>query len=252
MQPYITRSQSSTKQLRNQPFVKQALFFSIYLLVFSCVNLLAQQPPVAEINNTFSGKGIYRFPSFNTGMVVFKDGGITSARLNYNISTDEIHFINNKGDTLSLADPATVNYISLNEIRFYYEQRNGYLQVIDTTGKMILAFKQSFSGEQERENSFGAITSRVSVSANSTNSYFTANGEQYKLNGNEKVTINTRESYFLGDAHKHFSKAGKEFILDHYPKNHPEIKSFIKTNHINFNNADDIMKLLQYCSKLSV
>ncbi len=158
---------------------------------------------------------------------------------------DEMHFISEQGDTLSVADPLTVDLINVGDTHFYYEQGRGYLQAIDTAGKITQAFRQSFTEEPQHPGAFGMTVPHEGAT---TYTYFTSKGEQYKLNENDKVTLSTKESYFFGDEHRHFFKTGKEFILDHYPKRQPEIKSLLKANHINFNNAEDMMKLLQYCS----
>src|SRR3954471_8859249 len=113
-----------------------------FIFLASCMllaveSLLAQEPGNLVIT---SQKYIYRFPSFAEGTIVFRNGIINSAKLNYNIASDEMHFISTAGDTLSLADPATIYFISLQGSRFYYDK--GFLQVIDTIAGITLAFKQ--------------------------------------------------------------------------------------------------------------
>ncbi|HMC84790.1 MAG TPA: hypothetical protein VKI61_04665 [Chitinophagaceae bacterium] len=223
------------------------LLLPLCLFVFFQTNLLAQKKPFTDIYGELPEKGVYRFDSFRDGTVVFRNGIISSARLNYNISLDEMHFVNSSGDTLSVADPITINFISVNGSRFYYDKGNGYLQVIDTAGKITLAFKQGFMQQQQRVGAYGTTTPHEGVRSYT---YFTGNGQTYKLGDDEKITVTTREYYFFGDEYGHFIKAGKEFIYDHFPKNQPEIKSFLKTNHINFNKIEDLTSLFRYCSKL--
>jgi hypothetical protein len=204
------------------------------------------KPP--EIREVLPEKGIYRFPAFNEGTIIFRNGIIAAARLNYNVSLDEMHFITEKGDTLSVADPATVNFINLNGSRFYYDK--GYLQTIDTTttNGIILAFKQTLIAQQQRKyGAYGITEPHEGIRALS---FYTGNGQIYKLGGDEKITVTAREYYFFGDAYGHFSKAGKEYILLHFEKHQAALKEFMKTNHTNFNVLKDLLKLMQFCRQL--
>jgi hypothetical protein len=187
---------------------------------------------------------IYRFPAFTEGTVVFRNGSISTQKLNYNIELDEMQFIAAHGDTLSIADPVTINYISINDTRFYFEK--GYLQTIKTAGDIILAFKQELIEEEQKKGAYGIPTDHPSAK---TYESFTGNGQKYVLGGSE-IEVNSRAHYFFGDQYGHFTKAGREYILDHYKKHQEEIKVFMKTNHTNFNKEEDLLQLLQYCSQL--
>jgi hypothetical protein len=215
------------------------------LLAFLPACLSAQNTQPGIKNEMLPQKGIYRFPAFTEGTVVFRNGMISSERFNFNISLDEMHFISQQGDTLSLADPVTINFVSLNGSRFYYDK--GYLQSLDTAGDIILAFKQDFIVQEQRPGAYGTTTPHEGTRSYS---YFTGHGQKYVLGENEKVTLTPREYYFFGDAYGHFSKAGKDFILDHFVQHQADIKAFLKTNHTNFNKLADLQKLMTYCSKL--
>ncbi len=118
--------------------------------IINNVCLLAQVVP-PEIRQVLPEKGIYRFPAFREGTIVFRNGIMNSARLNYNVSSDEMHFLDEKGDTLAIADPASINFISFSDSRFYFDKN--FLQTIDTftTNGIILAFRQTFSIQQRKK-----------------------------------------------------------------------------------------------------
>ena len=219
----------------------------IFLGLVVFMNASAQVKP-PEIREVLPEKGIYRFPSFNEGSIVFRDGSISSARLNYNVSLDEMHFTTEKGDTLSVADPATINFINLNGSRFYYDK--GFLQTIDTVAYngVILAFKQSLIAQQQRK--YGAYGITEPHEGVRTYNFYTGNGQTYKLGGDEKITVTAREYYFFGDSYGHFEKASKQYILLHFDKNQPALKEFIKSHHINFNVLKDLLNLMAFCGGL--
>ena len=190
-------------------------------------------------------KGIYRFPAFTEGTVVFRNGMISSERFNFNISLDEMHFISQQGDTLSLADPVTINFVSLNGSRFCYDK--GYLQTIDTASGIMLAFRQLLTIQQQRPAAYGTTEPHEGIRSYS---FYTGNGQTYRMGQDEKITVTAREYYFFGDAYNHFSKASKDYILQHFQNNQAAIKEFIKTNHINFNVLKDLRKLMEFCRGL--
>ncbi|MEP6726946.1 MAG: hypothetical protein ABJC98_14100 [Bacteroidota bacterium] len=211
-----------------------------------CKNIAAQDiaNPGDAKNGSLSEKGIYRFPAFTEGTIVFRNGGNMAVKLNYNITMDEMHFINGNGDTLAVADPPIINYISISPYRFYYDK--GYLQTITTSDGIILAFKQVISAEETTKGAFGIATTHPGAT---TYNFFTLKGQRYGSD-NQETMLDAREFYYFGDSYGHFSKANKEFILLHYEKKQDSIKTFLKTNHTNFNKEDDLVKLIQYCGQL--
>jgi hypothetical protein len=220
------------------------LFVLLSLILFIQIKAKAQAA-APEIREILPEKGIYRFPVFNEGSIIFRNGIISTARMNFNVSLDEIHFINEKGDTLSLADPAAISFINLNNSRFYYDK--SFLQTIGTStvDGVTLAFKQSLSAQQQKK--VGAYDMSQAHEGKSGLKLFNGHGEIYNLGANDNIMVTAKEIYFFGDAYGHFEKASKDYILDHYNKDQPALKEFIKTNHINFNVLKDLLKLMEFC-----
>jgi hypothetical protein len=195
----------------------------------------------------FASKGFYRFSGFSQGTVILKNGIVTSGMLNYNISLNEMHFINQKGDTLAIAQPDSINFISLNGCRFYYDM--GYLQSINTGNDIILAFRQVLKTEHQKKESYSIDIPRSDEEITEY-SFFTGNGQKYDLGANDQLFLTATEQFFFGDEHGRFKKAGKEYIFQHYEKHQAAVKEFLKTNHTSFNKLAGILQLLQFCSKL--
>ncbi|MES1220123.1 MAG: hypothetical protein ABUT20_31765, partial [Bacteroidota bacterium] len=222
-------------------------FILFCLIVFTSVLMQAQVTP-PEIRAVLPAKGIYRFSSFTDGTIVFRNGIISPARLNYNVSLDEMHFITDKGDTLAVADPVTINFVSLNNSRFYYDK--GYLQTIDTVtaNGTLLAYKQILVAQQYKK--VGAYDMTDPHEGIRNYNLYTGNGQVYKLNSDDKIMVTAREYYYFGDSYGHFSKASKEYILSHDDKNQAALKDFIKANRTNFNVLKDLEKLMEFCKGL--
>lgn len=220
------------------------------LVLFNAESGLAQKrdlPWAVPINekNMPAYKGFYRFPGFAQGTVIFRDGRGSSARLNYNISLDEMQFINQQGDTLAIADPDNINLVNLNGTRFYYN--NGYLQAVDVGNEIILASRQVLIAEYKKGETFNTMLSPDEKGTGE--SLFTRNGQKYSP-GTDGQMLTSKEHFFFGDGNGGFTKAGKEYILRRYDKNQTAIKEFLKANHTDFNKRADILQLLQFCNQL--
>jgi hypothetical protein len=218
----------------------------LQLLVLAHAGLWAQDTEIPFINKTLVPvKGIYRFSSFNAGAIVFRNGIITGARMNYNISFDEMHFISHIGDTLAVAAPASISFINLNSSRFYYSK--GYLQVVDNFNGVLLGFKQVLGGQQLRKEGYGRVSLMEDVK---TYGFFTGNGQRFMAGDGNEVQVFAKEYYFFGDADGRFLKTRKEYLYRQFPQHRSAISKFIKTHHSNFNKLDDLLELLVFCRQL--
>jgi len=217
------------------------------LVLIAGAGIQAQVTP-PEIRMALPQKGIYRFAAFKQGTIVYRNGIIAGGNLNYNVSLDEMHFISDRGDTLAVADPVSISFISLNDSRFYYDK--GFLQTIDTatSNGMLLAFRQVLMAQQQRK--VGAYDIAQPHEGVRTYRFFTGNGQTYNLGGDDKIMVTAREYFFFGDEYGRFAKASKEYVLLRFPKNQPELKGFIKASHINFNVLKDLEKLMSFCREL--
>src|SRR5687767_513412 len=72
----------------------------------------------------------YRFENFLVGQVHYKDGNGGVGRLNYNLLVQEIHFINDKGDTMALDNLETVRLITIGNDSFYF-----YKGIVEVAGR---------------------------------------------------------------------------------------------------------------------
>ena len=73
-----------------------------------------------EMTDVFSTKDIFRYENYEGGKVIFKDGTLAEAKLNYNRFFEQMLFIDGKGDTLTLANPELVDVIVIGKDSFYY------------------------------------------------------------------------------------------------------------------------------------
>ncbi len=100
----------------------------------------------------------YNYPSFVVGTVQFRNGNYANALMNFNALFGEIQFIDPKGDTLSVSDPAAVKYITLDSSRYYFDKE--YVRLIGTYNDVTLGDRQSFDFvNRQKLGGFGEVSS---------------------------------------------------------------------------------------------
>jgi len=222
------------------------LFCCLWLCTVLPSMLVAQQENFPSIKmQPYPEKGIYRFSSFTDAVLVLRNGLSSSQKLNFNISLNEMHFISEKGDTLSIAEPETLRYISMQGSKFYYDK--GYYQVTDSIGELLLGFTQLLSIQQHRVSAYGMTEPHEGVR---TYSFYSTHGKTDAIGKDEKITVTTREIYFFGDKYGHFSKASKAFVFDHFRQQQTALKDFVNSHHTNFHSRADLIKLMEFCKTL--
>ena len=217
--------------------------FQTMLLTVWILPAVAQSRAAVVEHVLLPPKGIYRFPAFIEGTIIFRNGMMSSAKINYNIISDEMHFLDAQGDTLSVADPETISFISCNNSRFYYDK--GYLQTLDTNySGLVLAYRQTLDVQQDRKGAYGTVRPHEGAR---TYSYYTGNGQTFKLGADEAIRVSTKELFYFGDGYGHFLRAGKNAVYTRYPGHQAAIAAFIKSRHISFHVEEDLLSLLEFC-----
>lgn len=185
----------------------------------------------------------YRFPNFTDGYVYFRDGSMSTAKMNYNFLNKELEFISPGGDTLALVKEQAINTknIIIDSITFYYF--NGYLEEMahNESGRLL---KQQFyvlTGT-EKIGAFDQPSGSSSIDAYS--SYTAQNGRSSRnLVVKENLTLVMATEYFIGDKYNTVLRATKGNMLKLYPKKRTQIESYLGTNHVNFSSGKDLEKL---------
>jgi hypothetical protein len=225
--------------------MKNLLLIACAIIFFS-FRVSAQWVSVFDLRESIPDIALYRFPKFTDATIIFRNGIISSAKLNYNISNDEMRFINQKADTLVVTNAPTINFISISGSRFYYDR--GYLQTIDSASDIVLAYRQVLT---QKETITIPIKSSLQHEKEMPYPFYRAGGLMYKFDDEDKDLVTSIEYYFFGDGYGNFFKADKDFILTHFKNNQPAVRTFLKENHINFYSLKDLHKLMQFCRSLS-
>lgn len=163
--------------------------------------------------------------------------------MNYNSLTDQMLFIDPKGDTLAVKDEKAIKFIALDKDTFYYN--DGYIRLVASNSVVKLAGKQIWEvadirkiGSHNRPSTTFAVTSYSTL----TDRF----GGTQDLLLNEDLVLRKKTTYYFGDMYNHFVPAGKKNLLLLFPKEQNRLANYLKENKVNFNKKNDLEKVDQF------
>ncbi len=227
--------------------------FIILFILIVCSPLVAQVaknsyhvPNNSDITRTIPFKDRYLLENFRKGLVYFRNGSKSEARLNYSFFHAEIQFIDEKKDTLLLAESEFVSKVTIDDLLFYYLPKQGYIQQIGDFNKVRLGRRQKLiMADTEHRTAYGGYSSTASV--NSLTTYVDRQGQQQKLNAGTNVIMRNAATYFFMDQNQRFYSASKANLSKIFPKHKDEISQYFKEHDVNFLIEQDMVSLLEYC-----
>jgi hypothetical protein len=230
--------------------MKTRLLFLFILMGYS--NLWAQDSTLvtikagSSIKDVLTTTNIFRYPQFISGNVFFRNGIKSIAMMNYNSLTDQMLFIDPKGDTLAVKDEKTIKFIALDKDTFYYEE--GYVRLVASNSIVKLAEKQIWEvadirkiGSHNRPSTTFAVTSYSTL----TDRF----GGTQDLLLNEDLVLRKKATYYFGDMYNHFVPAGKKNLLLLFPKEQNSLTNYLKENKVNFDKKNDLEKIAQFLAQ---
>ena len=188
---------------------------------------------------------IFLYPSFQQGIVEYKNGQRFKSNMNYNRAIGNIEFISEKGDTLSMSDEENIAFISFGSDKFVYGPM--CLQIVKFNEKVSLLKHETVkiadklkTGAYGIPNSSGTIESIDRLDTR-------GNFNQIEINENLLVTRIT--TFYIEDEKGEIYVASKKNILNIYPKKENAVKSYIKENSVDFSREDHLINLVDFISK---
>lgn len=190
---------------------------------------------------------VYRFPSFLTGKVYLVNGNYNTAKLNLNLLTDQIQFIDEKQDTLTILSPDFLAYIAIDSSKFIHHD-NKYLEVLDEYNTVMLAVNRKLKiADLQRTGAYGAKTSSASI-ANISTGY--TDKLRYTPTVTEDMLVNSVQAFYLIDHRKNVRPVNRRNVLRAFPSHQNEITAYMKEHKPNFKNEQAVRALLNYASNL--
>ena len=229
---------------------------NIFILLLSLVCLFSEAQVSESITvkagedlqTVLSSHGLYRFPSFKRGVVTLRDGSMAAALMNFNIFLNEMQFIDPKGDTLVIAEPATIDSISIDSALFYYKK--GYLQVVENQAAAKLVMKQKITFIPVKIGAYGT-TSQSSAIDNYRSLMSPVFAHNNVLALNEDIIVKKETNYSI--IYKKFREAAatRSGFQTAFPDHKKAIDDYISSEKIDFRKESDLKKLLLFCTQQS-
>lgn len=187
----------------------------------------------------------YILPAFTGGTAFLRSGASVKQRFNYNYLLDEMQFLNTNGDTLAIADPALIKYISIDTLVYYYDK--GYLQQTSHSGSYKLAVKQQMIQIPDKVGT--AYGGSSGSSAVTTYSSIYSSDKVHRLKVDRDVRFEKVMSWYIGNPYNRFEKADRKGFYNTFPSKRDAIKKYIAKNNIDFNKEADLEQLLLFCTE---
>jgi hypothetical protein len=230
---------------------------TIFLLIlYTCsFSLLAQESKTIRIKSGEDPARVipiadkYRFTTFTDGKIYYLNS-ISAGKLNYSILLGEIHFIDQKQDTLSLANENLIKKVTIGETNFYYAKEKGYVEEIADFSNIKLGISQIIHMvNSEKEGAYDQSTGVAAI--RSYKSLATGNSSLQSLQLKGDILLAKRINYFLIDQNSRIHVANKNNFLKVYAKHKKTIAAYIKQEMIDFKSEKDLRKLLSFCNQLT-
>ena len=221
-------------------------WLSLLVCLFICSQIAAQKNKVVVSGNNDIAASIpdsikYLYPGFIFGKVYFRDGTVGGSMLNDNLLTGEMQFINPSGDTLSLANEVTIQYITINEDTFYYD--NAYLKLIAENRKAKLAQNEKLSLSDIKKGT--AYNSYTSLGGIDNVTSLNLGSRMVNLTDDKQMIFVMHRTLFIGDAYNHFVPATMRNVRNLFGKN-KGLDTYLSKHKIDFTKEDDLKTLIDF------
>ena len=218
------------------------------LFINSCLSAQNDKPVTVKagerVIDCFPVNERYRYPNFTEGKCIFKNGKIISNRFNYNFLTGEMEFIQ-LTDTLSISDKKDIKSIVIAQDTFYYH--NDYLEMI-LSGPLRVYLKQHVVIKDILKKGAFGTTNRNS--AIESYSYVVSGNVSYDLIPDEDLVLQKTSKYYYSTSVNDFIQFNRKNIIQILPGKEDVIKNYLKSNKIDFESGDDLLRLAGFLSNL--
>ena len=184
----------------------------------------------------------YLLPKFTDGIIKMKDGNVAGGKLNYNTVIDEMQFITDKNELLSVADPSAVVQVVIGDRNFYY-LKNYFFELV-SDGNILLFSRIHVKRFEEKIGAYGGTSSTSSIT--SVSSYTSDNGTLTKLNAGVKVSLQTEVIYYVMVNGKYKLVLTKNDLFKLFPVNKDLIRQEIDKQNIKFDSVESFRKIIDW------
>jgi hypothetical protein len=189
---------------------------------------------------------MYEYPSFQNGVVYFRNGAKSVARLNYNFINEEILFVSPANDTLTILNPNEVKSVSIGSDQFFYAT-NRFVKLDTVIGDTKIGIAGFFVTIGKRK--VGAYGSTTDGGTDSYGSFVTPANVKLDLVPSIVTTIARRNALFIGNKFNQFIVVTKKNIFSFYAEKEAVLVKYLDTTKVDFTSRQHVVQLIEYMSK---
>ena len=201
-------------------------------------------PSGTKIVESFPPSVRYFYPEFVQGQVVLNNGLSSSAMINYNMLHDNMDVISDN-DTLAILKKRDLKYVIVDNDTFIYMP--GYGRLIYEQKLKVYCKDRFYLKEILKKGAMGTVNRSAAIGAFSD---MESAGVPYDLIVPEDMVFKREVSYFFATSSGTYEPFKKKNILKLFSHNKTDIQKYLKTNKINFEKQEDVIKLAGFLSTL--
>ena len=224
------------------------LLFCSILFITNCLSAQKSKPVTVKagerISDYFPISEGYRYPDFTEGTCIFKNGRIFPGMFNYNFLTGEIEFIQSS-EIRIISGKKDISSVTIAQDTFYYH--NGYLEMIRSSQPRIYLKQRIVLKEILKRGAMGTVNRN---SASEPVDHIILGGVSYNLKLDADMVFQKISEYFFSTPGNDFIQFNRKNIIRIFPEKEMVIKNYLKSEKIDFQSREDVLKLAEYVSSL--
>lgn len=189
-------------------------------------------------------KEMYLYPAFQPGVVKYRNGTRFDRLMNYNSMLGTIQFIDEKKDTLAIANEKAVETITIGDDVFIFHP--GCLRILNPADSVHLLKSVNMRIADIRQ--VGALGKTNSSTAVETPNQVYTLKQSVQLDVNEVLLLSRATVYYIGTSDGKIVTADKNSILKLFPDRNNKIREFIRAENISFKKENSLLKLAAFLS----
>lgn len=182
---------------------------------------------------------------FEMGKVVFQDGSVSNALMNYNLLLNGIIFVDKSENTLLLKDIQEINYISYGK-RMFIPYKNLILELIHSySDNIALLLERKITIKDNKKEGLYGDPMETSAYTNVTS--YTI-GRSYKDFTNQvDVDIIQRYSYYIKKNDQIIKIQKVKDLMQIFPDKKNVLVDYINNSKLDPSRIDDLDKIILFC-----
>ncbi len=236
-----------------------AFYLTVFLVLIFHMGLDAQDRQVFRSTDaiidveSYADPGlIFIDPAYIPAKVYFVDGRIEDAQMRYNILLDQMQFLSRRGEVMNLSLLPAFNRIEFDDRVFIHGREHGYLELLrDGHIRLFQKRRIRVEGQPVARGAYGMTdqTSAIDITENLHRGGRIITLDNHNR-GEIEITLRYFSSFYILKEEKMIPIGSRRQFLREFSEHRSDLRNFISSNSIDFDEAADLIKLIDYLDGL--